>query len=376
MNHSDLRSKTARYLDGELPLNERALFDGHLDQCDACGDELSEMRATIQLLRTLPSPEPPTGLMENVILRIREGEGQPGFLGRLSDTVSTLLTPRFALPAASLAAMVAVILVSNETPLQIPQLEAAWRNLRGAPDSTGNRTAGSPLVSTTVRPESSQRSTPIDGVVRVVRNPERKRPTVSAGQGMTPGSESIDTGAPTFLFRVANEQLGSMRRGPRTGPILVEDPALRVSSGLGASAASSHPAELRSVVATPGVMAPSPGGFSPLFVAEPLASNPAGSDPGFDRDNGREPALDARLDLLERHPAEFLRRLSRASLAERELWIQELAVRAIETDRSDAVLAALRGSPTVATQELGSLFAHAVERSRANLAAAVETPAE
>ena len=63
MNHSDIQSRMANYLEGELALGDRALFDGHLDSCESCSGELSEMRATINLLRRLPTPEPPaTGL--------------------------------------------------------------------------------------------------------------------------------------------------------------------------------------------------------------------------------------------------------------------------------------------------------------------------
>ena len=34
MNHSDIQARMADYLDGELNLDKRALFDGHLDHCE------------------------------------------------------------------------------------------------------------------------------------------------------------------------------------------------------------------------------------------------------------------------------------------------------------------------------------------------------
>ena len=74
MNHSDIQSRMASYLDGELALGQRALFDAHLDGCEACSTELSDMRATINLLRRLPSPEPPADLVDQIMRRVAEGE--------------------------------------------------------------------------------------------------------------------------------------------------------------------------------------------------------------------------------------------------------------------------------------------------------------
>ena len=59
MNHSDIQGRMADYLEGELSLGNRALFDAHLDGCGDCSRDLSAMRETIGLLRSLPAPEPP-----------------------------------------------------------------------------------------------------------------------------------------------------------------------------------------------------------------------------------------------------------------------------------------------------------------------------
>ena len=46
MNHSDIQNRMADYLEGDLSLSKRALFDAHLDACTECARELSEMRGT------------------------------------------------------------------------------------------------------------------------------------------------------------------------------------------------------------------------------------------------------------------------------------------------------------------------------------------
>ena len=55
------------YLDGELDLDRRSLVDKHLEVCDACSQELSELRHAVFLLRRLPTPETPPMLVEKVV---------------------------------------------------------------------------------------------------------------------------------------------------------------------------------------------------------------------------------------------------------------------------------------------------------------------
>jgi anti-sigma factor RsiW len=52
VKHSDVQDHMADYLEGDLPLERRALFDAHLDDCEACLSEIREVQRTI----TLPSP--------------------------------------------------------------------------------------------------------------------------------------------------------------------------------------------------------------------------------------------------------------------------------------------------------------------------------
>ena len=114
----------ADYLEGDLPLGKRALFDAHLAQCPDCSSELAEMRGTIALLRRLPTPEPPADLTDNVMRRIAAGEGKPGLLDHLErwigDLRSLLVAPNFAVPASALAAGLAVVFVTADGGRSLP----------------------------------------------------------------------------------------------------------------------------------------------------------------------------------------------------------------------------------------------------------------
>jgi hypothetical protein len=141
VNHSDIQSRMADYLEGDLSLGKRALFDAHLDACTTCKGELTEMRETIGLLRRLPTPEPPVDLADNVMRRIRAGEGQPGLADRLARWFAELnefiTTPRFAVPATALAAGLAVALVSGETSLRVPSFQISNQETQVARRTSG-----------------------------------------------------------------------------------------------------------------------------------------------------------------------------------------------------------------------------------------------
>ncbi|HTF36413.1 MAG TPA: anti-sigma factor [Myxococcota bacterium] len=112
MKHGEVRDRLGPYLEGDLPLQQRALVDAHLDTCPSCAEELKELRGTIGLLRSLPEIEPPTGLARSVIARIEEGEGQPTLSVRLLDTLDMLLRSRRLALSAAAAGVAALALLA------------------------------------------------------------------------------------------------------------------------------------------------------------------------------------------------------------------------------------------------------------------------
>lgn len=124
MNHKSAQRHIADYLDGSLSARRRARLDQHLDRCEECRTEVRELRLTISLLRGLPDPEPPENLAESVLQRIAAGEAEPSlarradrWLGALWESVSA---PQYALSAAALLALVAVLGIGPAPGFRLP----------------------------------------------------------------------------------------------------------------------------------------------------------------------------------------------------------------------------------------------------------------
>jgi len=57
--HRRFRRDLSAYLDGVLPQRARRRLDAHLDSCQACHQELTELRSTVEALGSLPMAEVP-----------------------------------------------------------------------------------------------------------------------------------------------------------------------------------------------------------------------------------------------------------------------------------------------------------------------------
>jgi len=124
VNHKSAQRYIADYLDGTLSSRRRARLDQHLERCDECQNEVHELRLTISLLRGLADPEPPENLAESVLQRIAAGEADASWtkradqwLGSLWEAVSA---PQYALPAAAVLALVAVLGIGPGPGFRLP----------------------------------------------------------------------------------------------------------------------------------------------------------------------------------------------------------------------------------------------------------------
>ena len=114
MNHSDIRKSMADYLEGDLPLHRRALFDAHLDECAVCAREIAEMRHTIAALRGLPQPAPPPDFVDDVMRRIRQGDADPGLWQRARDIAAALFEPRVLAPISAVMLVAGLLLGTGQ----------------------------------------------------------------------------------------------------------------------------------------------------------------------------------------------------------------------------------------------------------------------
>lgn len=375
----------ANYLDGELSLEARALFDAHLDQCEPCSRELVEMRDTIRLLRTLPSEEPPATLVSDVMARIAEGEGQANWLGRALDQLSRYVVPRVAIPATAMAAALTLTVMSGDVTLDMLELQSRTTPLEVASTSTDD-----------VDPASTRSVMPKPTRVATVTAQTRAQQleglrVVNPAPPLRYGS---DTGAGSFLFRVANDHGGLGGVGPmRRQAVARDDPSrmLFMSGGsqqvvpfLGASAAPSIGLGGNALVAVSPQLPGSPrarafsarggnrvpSGIAPVAMSR-FAPVPSEGEVELSREERAKLELDRRLDFLQEDPTGFAQQHAQFSLAERELWMRELAARAEEVGDGEVerVLSALEGSGDLESRNLLRDFSAAVEHNRATWAA-------
>lgn len=379
MNHSDIQSRMARYLDGDLSLDARALFDAHLDRCEACSRELSEMRDTIRVLRSLPAEEPPLNFVSDVMARIAEGEGQPSFWGRLIDQASRVLVPRIAIPISAVAAALTLTVMSGDLSLGTLNLDPATSEpgIAGvsltprsqAPPSQATQGAlAAPTRVATVTAETRARQAESIRVSNTLRNARMAEPRATGG-------------AASFLYRVANDRtsvegMGPIRRMPSEHDVASRllfmggGTSSRPGPYFGASAAPSIDLGSTTLLVNGPSLAgaQATGGLAPVAVTR-LVPNAVQRDEDLSAEQLRNRELDARLRFLEVDPPGFAQRQAQLTLAEQELWMREIAARAEELGDVERVLSALEGSGDPESSGLALAFESAVKSQRESWAA-------
>ncbi|MFT5441521.1 MAG: hypothetical protein ACI8W3_000562 [Myxococcota bacterium] len=384
MNHSDIQSRMADYLDGELPLDSRALFDAHLDQCSPCSTELAEMRDTIRMLRTLPYPEPPESFVADVMKRIDEGEGQADWFGRLLEQLSQIFVPRFAIPATAVAAALTLTFMTGDLNLRTldptsrpGQLEVAGFALDSQSAAQGRASQLRERVQVPVRvvanrmDQGSSLPTARAETMRVARAQQW------LGQGLA--APNRDASAGSFLFRISSDQLGPMRRQPRETDfagrmMLMNGFSQGVGPYLGASAAPPMSLGATSTTLRTGARGQNLQPVAVSRTAATFGADAGADDSAFSPEERRNQELDARLAFLIQDPTGFAMRQAETSLAARELWLQQLAARAEELGEVERVMSALEGSGDRNSLNLARDFDTALKQNRASWASAEAKP--
>jgi hypothetical protein len=287
LKHADVQKRMADYLEGDLALERRAVFDAHLDSCTECRAEVEELRAIPKLLRTLPDEEPPPMLAADVMRRIRLGEATPTPGDRIRAFLSELASPGIAIPTGAMLA--AFVLAATSGRFGLPMSAPRVAEL-----SSANRLAPIP-------PEATELARRVFGV-------ETDGISRTGVLGETHGSQLARRGGAVPTVR------------PPT--YIVVQPASTGGSG----------ADARQRV---------------RIVTQRSALAPRFADSG----QGSPSSVDDWLVVVQQQPAEFARRQASLSLAEREHWVRVLARRAAETNAAEAVMEALeqRGGPEAVT---------------------------
>jgi hypothetical protein len=298
----------ADYLEGDLALDRRALFDAHLDECIQCAAEVTEMQDTISLLRALPDPEVPADFSSQIMRRIRSGEGDRSFVDVLRDALDTLFSPKVLYPASVAMLTVGMLLATGQIEFVDPT------------DPSGS-SPGSKLI-VQLAPGSGSSAIEREQLV---------------------GALAANPGGASRPFGAAGGERGFMQVVPIEELVVAQQ--------------QTRPPWAR------------PSRSDPLGGAVPVVAGPGR---GFDTRSSlhmpRPPLSSAESDLpspeewlaeLERNPSVFAARLYRLTLAEQELWVRNLARHAAERGDLDAVITALRRSSTADARLLADDFAAA-----------------
>ncbi|WP_042366061.1 anti-sigma factor [Streptacidiphilus neutrinimicus] len=112
MSGADLHMLAGAYALGALEADERAAFEEHLADCEACAVEVAEFQATSARLAQAVAETPPTAMKQQVLRRVAEVRQEPPHVELPAPRVPSAPArarrgARFAL-AASLAAAVAL----------------------------------------------------------------------------------------------------------------------------------------------------------------------------------------------------------------------------------------------------------------------------
>ena len=331
MNHAEARSHMPDYLEGDLDLSQRALLDAHLDACESCSHEFGEMSSTIALLRGLPDPDPPPFLVETVMRRIRESEASPGFGDRLREWIATLARPQLVLPATALAAGL-LLATGIIAPASLPGLG-------------GDVSPSKPALQVVALHNDP-------GAQTNDRWPVAREPYLGNAPPVVARAPRISIGLPNSLAGVATARVTTQRVGSeaRRVPRAVTRWSPRSSRSL-----NLVEPQVRSVPVSNRVSLDRAGSaFSPsiLSVSEDT------------REARRNAELDQRLERMVRRPISFAAEFSGLSVAEQEIWLSFLALRAQESGRGDEALESLRVSRDRQADRLASAFSLQLKHAR------------
>ena len=307
----------ADYLEGDLELDQRALFDAHLDDCLVCAEEIAGMRGTIALLHNLPDPQVPAAMSQQVMRRIRSGETRSAWRETLNSIFAPVLEPRILAPISAGLLVLGLVIGTGEFSFQ-----------SGRPEAQGSLARGNVLTQSAT---AQFRNIPTDrGQARFIMVPS----DVSFSQGepiqLTPRQSMIALSK----FMASPSPLGQMRFNAWPQPPL----------GQGSSYGGSAPFSPYETVAVRS------GGNSPSQM------NFGSQNSSFGLDRARQPSADEWLVRLQDDPSGFAGRLAAASLAEQELWVEYLAKRALKEEQLDDVVASLRSSPSRSARLLADDF--------------------
>jgi hypothetical protein len=325
VRHDEVREALGRHLEGELGTTERRDVERHLAACAACRAEHDELRATVDLLRGLPDPEPPADLVPGVLRRLESAAPAPrrGFARGWSAVVRGAAP---AVPIAALAAGLVLLVLAGLEELPLP----------GA-GSAADLGARAPRVEVARARELAARrpSAPAAPAVRPLE-PAPPAPARDERLAQAPTRAPRAPLAPSTVIDA--DALETVALDPARGP---GRPRRRSGVPAGVGAAAAPAAE------TGTGLPPRPS----LAACVGQASAPADEAAGQCR-----PWLQGMLTLAQYDPRGFLAEVEALPESEAAAWLAQLASFSRETRTSDGVASRLRSTPDARVGALARWF--------------------
>jgi hypothetical protein len=374
VNHADVKSCLADYLEGDLSLDKRALVDAHLDACADCAGEVDQMRRMIRLLRLLPEPETPPMIAAHVMRRIRAGESRPGLVTRFMHTLGGILDPGFVLPAAVIATA-AMVLVVWQDPASIraslgsgglgPRLEASLETTGVGPTDMDASRGGSGPRGTGLESERGRvfgAPAARDFRTRTVAKDSDPRSSMQGQTDPTPRVAPMQTRIVIQLEPLASR-----------GPVFHQDPLL---APLGSSPFGMLETSFGGGMAQGATGWRQVGRQAPEALEARFSSTRSESTSSADSSTGApsgSTGVDKRDEWIARaieDPRGFARFIASQNLAEQELWVARLSERAQARGLLEDLVTRMRNSGEATAIVLAEDFAAAAAGSNGEAARA------
>jgi len=330
VRHDELREALGRHLEGELGSAERREVERHLSVCAPCRAELHELRATVELLRVLPDPEPPADLVPGVLRRL-ESTASPGPGGLAAGLRAFARGVAASAPIAAVAAGLVLLLVTSleQAPLPIPDAGGT-----GAPAGAGARAPQMELA----RAGEGDASPPAGPAALPVLPAEPVPQARVPGQAyaLAPAPEPRAAAAPSGVIDA--DALETVALDPARGPRRSRA-RFGIPPGIGVGAAPAAEAGAG--------LPPRPA----LAACAAEAAAPAG-----DASEPCRPWLQGMLTLAQYDPRGFLAEVETLPESEAIAWLTELARYSRKTRASEGVASRLRATPDARVAGLARWF--------------------
>jgi hypothetical protein len=253
--HERVEGSLSAYIDGELSAKEKAQVQKHLQECQACVENLATLRQTVALLRELPAiPAPRSFAVRPAPVRPKVRAVAPAWgYGLLKG-------------ATALAALLLVLLIGGDLALQSL---GGFRLAAPAHMPSAPEVALAPSEVPSITPFETEQELVVDED-RATEMPAVEAPPLNAEEAAPPAA--AETEAPEAYRAPSPEDTASPvsdvteEAGPAGTPATPATPAEQEPEGIGAGAAATP------VCTTTGSPAPKEEEAEPIGTSTPLAA--------------------------------------------------------------------------------------------------------